>query len=171
MEVLDNKLLTLLDLLGKYSNNLLNKAPEIQKWSPSQIMNHLILSEKLSIAYCKKKLSFNPKLKKAGVMSILRTAMIRAYLHSPLKIKAPEYISTPNLPSQDSLENLKQNWELVRRDLKAFILELPEELIDKEIYKHPFGGRISTMGMLKVMDAHFENHQKQIFRAIGYKKS
>lgn len=164
---LNQSLLKLFDLLAHYSDHELNQSPGQHKWSPTQIMNHLILSEKLSIAYCQKKLSFNPNLKKSGFMTTLRTNMIRGYLYSPLKFKAPSIINTPVLPKEDTIENIRKNWNKVRNDLKDFINDLPESMLDKELYKHPFGGRISVLGMLKVMEAHFDNHRKQIVRAIS----
>ena len=163
---LDAKLDHLFDILENYKEEKLNQSPAQDKWSPTQIMNHLILAEKLSIGYCKKKLSFEPQLSKAGWMASLRSAMIRAYLHSPLKIKAPTFISTPALPKEDTLGNIKKNWREVRQELNSFIQEVPDKYIDKEVYKHPFGGRLSLLGMIKVMHAHFENHQKQLLKAI-----
>jgi hypothetical protein len=166
LEKLNHALDNLFDLLTPFSNHALNQSPGNQKWSPTQIMNHLLMSEKLSIAYCRKKLSFNPKLKRAGIMSFFKTQIIRFYLYSPLKFKAPKLINTPFLPASDTLDNIIIKWHAVRSDMKSFIEEIAESDLDKEIYKHPFGGRISISGMLSFMEAHFENHRRQILNAL-----
>lgn len=164
---LDAKLEKLINNLQSYDTEALNYSPSQERWSPTQIMNHLILAEKLSLDYCRKKLSFKPDLAKAGMMSAIRTTMIRAYLFSPLKIKAPAFISTPVLPTEDTLEHISKSWWKVRKELKIFIQEVPMKYIDKEVYKHPFGGRLSLLGMIKVMDAHFENHRRQIIKILN----
>jgi hypothetical protein len=166
LEKLNQALDKLIDLLTPYSDHVLNQSPGNQKWSPTQIMNHLLMSEKLSIAYCRKKLSFNPKLKRAGITSVFKTYIIRFYLYSPLKFKAPKLINTPFLPATDTLDNIIIKWKAVRSDMKLFLEEIAESDLDKEIYKHPFGGRISILGMLSFMEAHFENHRKQIINAL-----
>jgi len=53
-----------------------------------------------------------------------------------------------------------------RKDLYEFIDSVSEDYIDKEVYKHPLGGRLSLTGMLEFFDSHFDHHSKQIFRAL-----
>lgn len=167
LDILNQKLQKLFAFTSNYTDQVLNLSPGKDKWSPAQIMNHLLLSEKLSVAYCRKKLSFNPTLEKAGFMAKIRTWLITGYLRSPLKFKAPAIIDAPNLPEEDSMENIRIKWEEVRKDLGSFLSEIPDSMLEYELYKHPFGGRISILAMLKVMDAHFENHLQQIRSALA----
>jgi len=174
------KLLHKLDLLNKNMEDILayagscpeedfNAAPSQGKWSPSQIINHLILSEKYSLGYCRKKLSFSPILKKAGMVSEFKSWLVQSYLLSPFKYKAPKGISTEDLPPADTLFSVTQKWKEVRKELESFLREVPEEYLDKEVYKHPFGGRLSLSGMLLFFHAHFKNHEGQIKRALSKK--
>ena len=167
LDILNQKLYKLFAFTSKFTDQVLNLSPGQDKWSPAQIMNHLLLSEKLSIAYCRKKLSFNPKLEKAGFAAKIRTWMITGYLRSPLKFKAPAIIDASNLPQEDTMENIRIKWEEVRKDLGSFLNEIPDSMLEYELYKHPIGGRISIPEMLKVMDAHFENHLRQIRSALA----
>lgn len=156
----------LIKYASSFSNDALNRPPAPNKWSATQIMNHLILSEKYSVAYCEKKLSFRPALKKGGITAGLKSALVRWYLLSPLKFNAPTGIGSDALPKEDTLDNIHTNWLNERKKLKKFIDNLPEEYIDKEIYKHPFGGRLTIHGMMGFFEAHYKNHKKQIIKAL-----
>lgn len=141
---------------------MLNKNLKEGKWSILQIMNHLILSEKGSLKYCQKKLSYLPELKKAGFRSKVNLVMLNASLYSPFKYNAPAIVSTPALPAEDSLDNVRVKWKESRSDLRRFFKEVDENYLDKEVYKHPFGMRFSLLDMLGFFDSHFQRHRRQI---------
>jgi hypothetical protein len=50
--------------------------------------------------------------------------------------------------------------------MAAFLDNLPAEYADKEVYRHPFAGRMSLAGMLSFFEAHFINHRRQLYRAL-----
>ena len=166
LDQLDKKLNKLFADLKTYSSEQLCKKPAPDSWSPIQILHHLILSEKYSRMYCEKKLSFNPKLKKAGMRANLRANFVDFYLSSPLKVSAPKAIGSDVLPMEDTLANVREIWLAERVNLEKFIKDLPQEYADKEVYKHPLGGRMSIKGMMQFFDSHFRNHEKQIYRAL-----
>ena len=165
-ETMHEDLTTLIKHVETYDDEAINKAPKEEKWSAQQIMNHLILAEKHSIAYCIKKLSFDPKLKKAGINSILKEWLVKSYFILPLKLEAPKGIDTPNLPKKDDLENIKQNWLYNRDQMKRFLENVDEKYLDRELYKHPFAGRLSLKVMLIFFISHFRHHRKQIYDAL-----
>jgi hypothetical protein len=111
-------------------------------------------------------LSFKPDLKKAGIKAAARELALNTYLSSPLKWKAPEAISGDNLPDHETFWKTVQKWKNQRVELREFLETVPDELLKKEIYKHPFVGRISIIGMLRFFDRHFNRHRKQINRII-----
>ncbi len=143
-----------------------NRKPHPDKWSTAQIMHHVMLSEALSLKYCQKKLSFNPQLNKAGALASLREVLVRYYLQSPLKFKAPNGLGTSFLPAEDTMENVFNTWHLQRKELENFMAILPKEVSDKQVYKHPVVGRLSFTGMLSFFRAHFIHHHKQITKAL-----
>ena len=167
LEALNIEMGQLINYLSTFSEEALNKQPQSGSWSALQVTNHLVLSEKLSLAYCKKKLSFQPQLKKAGVLGSLKSALVQFYLWSPIKAKAPKGISTEVLPENDTVDSVHQKWKVVREEMARFINDLPEEYVDKEVYKHPFGGRLSIDGMMAFFQAHLERHRKQIQKALS----
>lgn len=167
LHALNAKLENLLDDLQAYSHETLNHKPSSDSWSTAQIMYHLMLSENYSLQYCKKKLSFKPTLKKAGIRAKVRSLIVQGYLLSPIKVKAPKAVASPMLPKEGDLISIAKKWREQRSEMEGFFSSLPVEYLDKEIYKHPLGGRLSLEGMIDFLDAHFQNHKKQIFKAIA----
>lgn len=162
LKTLDHKLTALLEELKVYSEDQLNRKPADNGWSVLQVMHHLMRSESLANQYVQKKLSFQPELKKVGVQTVFRQAALNFYLGSPFKFKAPELISGENLPDQASFWETAKQWKSQRMELQSFLASLPPEMFNKAIYKHPFAGRLSLLGMLKFFDRHFNRHCKQI---------
>ena len=165
LDQLDIELRNLLRELEAYSEAKLNEKPDEKSWSVFQVMYHLLLSEQYSCQYVQKKLSFAPELKKAGLVSGLRRLALNTYLATPLKFKAPAVVND-DLPQQATFWEIAKKWKDQRVLLRDYLQELPDEHFNKEIYKHPFAGRLSLDGMLAFFQGHFKRHKKQIFRTI-----
>ncbi|MEM9846703.1 MAG: DinB family protein [Bacteroidota bacterium] len=166
LDNLDNALRDLLTDLEAYSEPTLNKKPAENAWSVFQIMYHLILTEQASLQYVKKKLSFNPDLKRAGMAAKFRSMMLTTYLQSPMKRKAPEQLSGAYLPDQTTFWEVVKAWKTEREELRQYLGELPAELFSKEVYKHPFVGRLSLAEMLTFFQKHYERHHRQIYNTL-----
>lgn len=156
--------------LQSYSKEALNKSPSPGAWSATQIMHHVMLSEKHALQYCKKKLSFQPALEVAGFAAKLRAKLIEGYLKLPFKFKAPKAIDESVLPKESDLAQIIEEWKAQRQALAAFFNELPSEYLDKVVYKHPAGGRLSFDGMLGFFEVHFRRHQKQLIKALQFQQ-
>jgi len=152
--------------LQAYDEEALNRPPAGGGWSAIQCMHHLILSETGSLAYIKKKLSFSPTLPNKNLGSAFRTQLLVAYLKSPIKRKAPGYISGDALPKHASLADTMQQWRKVRQELTDYLAQLDPDLFKKQVYKHPFSGRISIDNMLAFFLVHFQRHGKQALRTV-----
>lgn len=166
LQALNTQLDVLLEDLARYSPEVLNQPPAPGSWSATQIFHHLMLSEKYSQQYCEKKLSHRPQLPRAGFLAWWRVQLVRGYLLSPIKFKAPAIIDTPALPATDTLANIATQYRAQRTALAAFLASVPAEYADKEVYKHPFGGRMSLAGMLAFFEAHFIAHRRQLYRGL-----
>lgn len=162
LDQLDHDLRLLFKELQVYTDDQLNRSPAPDKWSVIQVMHHLMLSEQLSHRYVVKKLSFEPELKKAGIQAKGREWLVRSYLASPLKRKAPPMIARENLPAFASFWDTVKKWKTQRLELRDYLEDLDGNMMDKEIYKHPFAGRLSLPGMLRFFNAHFRRHRRQI---------
>lgn len=166
LEKLNRDLDSLEKDLRTYTHTQLNRTPAPGQWSALQALHHLRLSEKFSLHYCRKKLSHQPRLPKAGLRSAFRSFILNTYLASPFKFKAPRYINTSALPQEDSLDRLFDEWRQERTEWHRFLQELPEDYLHRTVYRHPFLGRISLLAMLRFFRAHWLRHRKQAYRAL-----
>ena len=166
LNTLDEELRLLLRDLKKFSDGDLNWQPKAGKWSVLQVMQHLMRAELLSHKYVEKKLSFNPTLKRAGLLSFFNRLLLRFYLKLPFRFKAPEAVADEQFPEKAAFWDLVKQWNEQRAALRDYLGGLPDELFKKAIYKHPFGGRMSLGGMLTFHISHFRRHRKQISRIL-----
>ncbi|MDX1911978.1 MAG: DinB family protein [Saprospiraceae bacterium] len=156
----------LLDELKLLDDGLLNRKPADGGWSAIQTMHHLILVEENSLAYIRKKLSFQPPLGKAGIGAWLRMRLLLLTLWSPVKFKAPKSAGSERIPDSDSFEATSARWNAIRAEWTTFFEEMPEALCDKAVYRHPRIGLINWLQMNRFIAAHFARHRKQIKRAV-----
>ena len=163
---LDTDLAELLKRLQKFSDADLNWSPKNGEWSVLQVMTHLMLAEKYGHQYMEKKLSYNPTLKKAGILAGFRKQLMEISLKLPIKFKAPVAISGEQLPKEAAFWEVVKEWTQQRENLKSFLEKLPPEIHKSELYKHPLAGRLTTSGMLTFFDLHFKRHRKQIERIL-----
>ena len=148
--------------LDNYSHEQLNKQPDAATWSPLMVAKHVMLAESGSANYVRKKLSFNPKVAKAGISAKLRVLILDFFFKSPLKRKAPTTIGDAVVKGTYQLEAIKLQWREERVALQQLLTELPIERYEEEVYKHPFIGRLSISGMLQFFQGHFDRHRKQM---------
>lgn len=156
----------LLQELSRYDDEKLNRRPVDGGWSAIQTMHHLILSEEFSMSYLQKKMGFTSTFEDNNWSARLRSLLLWISLTSPVKFKAPAAIGPENLPDFASLAATQQRWEEVRLVWDAFFEQLPPELSNKLVYKHPRAGKITFMQMLSFFETHFKRHKKQIFRSL-----
>lgn len=160
----------LLEMQG-HTEERLNSRPADGGWSAIQTMYHLILSEELSLAYVRKKLSFNPTFQTADISADGRSFLLWLSLSSPFKFKAPPAISKEHLPEQASLASARERWLKIRAEWTDFLTQMPDELLDKLVYKHPRAGKLKWSGMLHFFKTHFLRHRNQMRRAIGTERT
>ena len=84
----------------------------------------------------------------------------------PTKFKAPKGVDRSALPDESVFETTRKQWEAQRQELRHYLSHLPEERFDRELYKHPFAGKMTLRQMLKFFGMHIKRHQKQINRVL-----
>ncbi|MEP7127632.1 MAG: DinB family protein [Chitinophagales bacterium] len=136
--------------------------PDPDKWSVNQVLNHLQFSERVSIAYASKKMQGGKSVRKTGLVATVRSEALSLLLRSGFKWKAPAVLAaaSENLP----FEEVHQRWNETRVQMKSFLENLPEDLIIREIYKHPRAGRLNAIQMMQFFQDHFNHHLPQINR-------
>ncbi len=171
LKQLDDDLSKLLEELKNYSESDLNRPPKPGAWSALQVMHHLMLAESVSQQYVEKKLSFDPPLKRKGLLNIFRFRLLSIFMRSPFKKKAPVAIGDNVIPAQSSFWETAKKWKAQRESLALYLENLPAEYVSKEIYKHPAAGRLTLPQMLLFFHDHFRRHRKQIDKALIFPPS
>ncbi|MEZ4892110.1 MAG: DinB family protein [Saprospiraceae bacterium] len=160
------KVEALLQQLNKLPQDVLNRSPKQSGWSPLQTAWHLLLVEEISFQYIQKKMHYGGDFFKPGLSTRLKNIMLHISLNLPIKFKAPSRVSGENLPQEGNFDELKERWEKIQSDWIDFFEKVPEELLDKAVYKHPRISKIGWLDMIAFFKAHFKRHLRQINRAL-----
>jgi len=136
--------------------------PAPASWSIEQVVNHLYLSERNSLAYLKKKLSYPDTVPRYNPKSWGGILLIKLVFFTHYKIKAPESIDTSKVESNLPFEELKIKWEMLREELISFIEKNHAVFGNHLAFRHPFAGRMTMYQMLIFINDHIRHHQRQI---------
>ena len=161
---LENSRLQLFAKLEKKEESELNFHPGKDEWSILQVMHHLMISEHLSIGYINKKLTYRTNIKKSGFGAAIRLFILKVILRLPFRYKAPKIVS--ELPDNSDSNQVKGQWDQTRKELRELLDNLPEEFLNKDIFKHGFAGKMNIFQALCFMNEHFRHHLKQVDRIM-----
>lgn len=136
-----------------------------QTWSAGQIINHLYLSEKLSLAYVKKKLQYPDTVPAYSIRSLWSVLGYRL-LFATAKMKAPKHINM--WEGQDILPVgvLDTKWQDLRNEMRLFISENYPGFRKHLVFRHPFSGRMTFRQMLRFFGDHIVHHTRQMDRLL-----
>lgn len=159
-----------LEQLRKYYLDTLSAAslaqqqfqPRQGSWNMLQVMQHLILSEKLSIKYLVAKNYTNTR-KKGGLATIIRSLGLRFLMRSPLRFKAPPIAAIKDFKTQE-LEELLLEWEAVRHEMYHYLEKFPAEKMSYLIFRHPRAGWLNIKQTIGFFEDHLLHHQRQLKR-------
>jgi len=135
------------------------------KWSISQILTHLLTSEKLSLGYIKKKAQGIDVVKNSGITETIRLWLLIISQRIPVKYKAPE-VMVENTPPAMPLATLVEEWSTARNELKHFLESMEDKHVRKVIYKHPIAGRLDVRQTMIFFREHINHHMPQIKRQL-----
>jgi len=161
---LEIKRQSLFDMLDTIDNNVRIYKPDAGSWSVLHVCHHLIVSEELSLLYLNKKLQSPSTIDPAGISSSLRSLSLNLVLRFPFRLTAPQRVS--DFPERLDWIELKNRWIKVREGMYKRLTNIPEEVKDKLVYKHPSVGRLTLYQMLTFFRTHINRHENQINRLL-----
>lgn len=160
---------TLLRQLEAYDDEQLNRSPGPGRWSAMQVLQHLMLAEKLSQQYLRKKQSVpTEQLPDASIGTHLRRLLVGFFLYLPLKRKAPAMVAEEALPAYAPLAATAAAWRQQRAELAQLLAELDAGVHQKAFYRHPVAGLMTTAGMLDFFHWHLERHLRQLRECLAH---
>jgi len=132
------------------------------KWSINQIIAHLITAENLSIQYLNKKILGINEVKDSGFVEELKMVLLVASQRMPLlKFKAPKFV-VERTPGETEINKLADEWDKTRAELKNILDHLPDQYLNRKIYKHVRVGMLNIQHALKFFHEHIAHHTPQV---------
>ncbi len=155
-----------MDLIRNLPAQIYYRQPDQKTWSIGQVANHLYLSESLSLAYLKKKLSYPDTIPGFSIKSFWSLFFVNFTLWTPIKVKAPAKINMWDKQEVLSPDELEHKWNAVRKDISDTIMENLPGFKTHLVYRHPYAGRMTMKQMLIFMNHHIAHHLRQARKII-----
>lgn len=153
----------MLTKIGNQDHALLERKPNAETWSVSEVFMHMVVAEGGALKYMRKKIEVNNHSLCKGRSA--QYALLIGALKAPvLKFKAPKIVADVGSGIQFS-DALKQ-WDDVRGELRTDYENLDDELIMHDLFKHPSAGKFDLIRAVKFMRIHADRHIGQIHRTI-----
>lgn len=156
-----DKILTQIESLDDTS---INSIKQEGKWTLGQICHHLYTAQVGTYGYIRKRLEANKVTKPTDFGNFARNTLLVIALKLPIKYKAPAVIA--NVPDTVQINTLTKDWKENNDAFRELIRNLPQNLADKEIFKHPVGGMFNIDQTINFMQEHFNHHLPQIKAAM-----
>lgn len=140
------------------------RPPKPGKWSAAQVFSHLLTSERLSVAYMKKKMLGIATIPSSGWWEELKMVILIISQRVPgLKYRAPRVV-VQNTSSYNDLASIDSAWSQIRADLRLLMESIPPAQVDRKIYKHPVAGYLNARHALMFFREHIIHHAPQLHR-------
>lgn len=152
----------LLDSLDQFNESQLGYRISQDSWSRLQVAQHLVIVEKVTLAYMQKKILSFPTAKKVGQFAGIRSAFLTLTQRMPFKYKIP----TKRVASEGDViySDLKDEWQTIRQHLQTFLGQFSAENIHYPILRNPLVGLLNISQTLRFIEEHFKHHLRQFAR-------
>lgn len=162
--LLEQKKNELFGLLQTLPSKDYDRQPAQDSWSIGQVANHVYWSERNSLAYMKKKLSYPDTIPPYHPKSWLGSLLIKLVFLTRYKVKAPASIDMWKIEAVLNPVELEKKWNDLRAELLAFYDQNELKFRKQLAFRHPFAGRMTMYQVLIFFNDHFRHHLKQIRR-------
>ena len=159
----ENERKTLLEQLERHGAAELSQAQGPGAWSVAQIIMHLVMVERSSLAYLLRKRELGGS-SDAWSLSGLRLALLNMTPGLPLRFKPPPVVADD---PECTLAEAVAAWGAVRVELQRALTALPPAILHHGLFKHPIAGRFTPEEGLRFMAAHQRHHRGQIDRTLA----
>lgn len=157
----------LLDQLSGVNAEHLNRRMVEGKWSITEIISHLIVAERLSVQYLRKKIQGIDSVKDSGIYEDMKMLVFVLSQRLPgMRFRAPKVV-VENTQHLTELAELRSSWEVLRKELRELLEQFPDDKLKRKIYRHVIVGYINIRQMLIFFREHVIHHQPQILKQLS----
>ena len=132
--------------------------PSSSSWSAVQVVHHVMLAERESLRFIQGGREPGARSLKHAALS----ALVRVMLASGLRLKAPLESIKPK--EELSLKEVSKQWTRVRQDLQIYLDRIPEDGLERLVFRHPIAGPFNIVQTLGFFSAHLRHHERQLHR-------
>jgi len=160
-DALETQRIKLLDEVRTLPVDILNAAPP-GKWSILRILSHIIAAEGTGLSYVKKKVLGVKEASEGGVWEAVKVVVFQASQRLPmLKYKVPKVIDERTVVHVD-LPTIELEWKKVRQEWRTLLETIPDEYVNRKIFRHVVGGRFTLDQGMVIFGEHLNHHLPQI---------
>lgn len=153
----------LLNMIGDWDEDELTFRPNADSWNTLQVLDHIINSEKGTLGYMMKKTRSGWKdIPVATPENHEHSAQLDEALDSAKKWKAPSVLPDPI--DDRKLEDMITYWHGLRQKFREFVANLDAEFYERQVFRHPYAGRLNLFQTLSFLEKHIIHHTYQIER-------
>jgi DinB superfamily len=160
---LEKKKNKIVETISGLDREILNKKLKEDKWSITQILFHIVKTERLVEISIKNKIK-DKNLKEIEIHSSFMILYCRFAFASFFKFKAPDLLR--NIPEVYDIEELKSKWQIIRKEFKELLEEFPPDFFNSSVFEHPYFGKFNIFQTLDFLYYHIKRHEGQITRII-----
>jgi len=161
LEIENQRKETLNSVVG-FTQSQLNQPLIPGKWSAAQILNHLITAEQLSLRYMQKKFLGIKDTTDSGMLEEIKINLLILSQRLPgIKFKAPKAVMEQMMQLND-LNSIATEWNKVREELALLLEKIPDDLVNRKIYRHAIAGYLSVKHSLIFFREHITHHGVQL---------
>lgn len=168
-DILEETTKAILKEVSALSSRTYHERPQEGKWSISEILTHILTSEKMSLEYMKKKYQGVETLGDTGIREDLLFIVLKISQRLPMKYNVPPVVLAKT-PTPLSYGDFVRQWHDTREEMLRFLEAVPERNIRKKLFRHPAVGMLGIEHAVRFMNEHLNHHRPQILRIVEAQK-
>lgn len=151
------------EIINSLPESVKSKPTNPERWNVSQVLEHVIVSERGTLGYLIKKTSSGWEDLPIGTEENAHESIkLHDALVSDKKWAAPSILPEPL--GERSFEDQFAFWDGIRAKYEEFLGALDPNFYDREVFRHPFAGRLTLWQTLDFLTNHIVHHKYQINR-------
>ena len=132
-------------------------------WTRHELLFHLYLTERGTLAYLKKKMAEEVEPPKTSLKSHLQSYLLNRFMKSRTrKAKAPKVADPRQNRHPSDGTHLMEDFKTLREDWYQFVDSQREAYWKKAVFNHPYAGRLNGEQMMNFVNLHFKRHLDQM---------
>lgn len=152
-----------IEIIKGLPKEVIDRPPNSEVWNVSQVLEHVIVSERGTLGYMIKKTSSGwEEMEIATEENADQATKLHDALVSDKKWAAPSVLPEPI--GERALEDQVAFWDGVRSKYHEFLGELDPNFYGRQVFRHPYAGRLNLWQTLDFLTNHIVHHKHQIKR-------